>query len=81
LVLVSPAIPPFDHHLSLFVCPRIQVGALDTTDVGPETAMNAAAADTDEDAEGPGCPARVSVDMAIRTHSVLRPFHQLLPSS
>jgi hypothetical protein len=79
LILVGPSIPPFDHHLGLLVCPRIQIRTLDTTDVRPEAAMNAAAADTDEHTEGPGRPARVRVDMAIRTHPILRPFHQVLP--
>lgn len=42
--------------LDLLLRPLIQVDRLDLGDVNPQVSMDASTADTDEDAQIPGCP-------------------------
>lgn len=66
-VLIGPRIAPAQHILHLVVGPRVQVDALDARDVGAHAAVDARAADAEEDADGPGRPAGVLVAFAVGT--------------
>lgn len=58
-VLVCARVAPVEDALHLFVGPGIEVDRFDFADVHAHATVDARAADANEDAEVPACPARI----------------------
>ncbi len=58
-VLVGTCIAPTQDALQLLVGPGVQVDRFDSADMGAHSAVDAGAADADEDAEVPAGPSRI----------------------
>lgn len=60
-VFVCARIAPAENALHLFIGPGIEVDRLDSADMDAHASVDAGAANADEDAEVPACPARICV--------------------
>lgn len=58
-VFICARISPAENALHLFVGPGIEVDGLDSANMDTHASVDARAADADEDAEVPACPARI----------------------
>lgn len=58
-VFIRARVAPAQDTLKLLVRPRVQIDRLDSADVGAHAAVDAGAADADEDADVPARPSRV----------------------
>ena len=76
-VLVRSRVAPAQHTRHLLVGPGVEVDALDARDVRAEAAVEAGAADADEDADVPARPAGVLVAFAVRAGFVGFEFDKL----
>lgn len=74
---VRPRIAPLDHTRHLLIGPGVQIDGFDTRDVHAHAAVNAGAADADEDSQVPGSPARVLVALAVGALFVALEFDEL----
>lgn len=76
-VLIRSCVTPLQHIGQLLVGPGVEVDGLDARDVRAHAAVDAGAADADEDADVPGGPAGVLVALAVGAAFVGLDFDEL----
>ena len=79
-VLVGSSVSPFNHHFSLFVRPSIKIRRFYTGNMSSHSSVNARTPDAYENAQVPGGPSWMGIDMTICADTVLWPLQEALHS-